>query len=94
MVDCKHVIYGKIIIDDIVVKGTPGDWGLGDRKQLLLLPITPSPNTHHPSPITHHPRKASTIARIRWRSAMKSSGVVFGTRSCVTTSWKYSISWV
>ena len=30
MVDCKYVIYGKIIIDDIVVKGTPGDWD-GDR---------------------------------------------------------------
>jgi cytidine kinase len=28
MVDCKYVIYGKIIVDDIVVKGTPGDWGL------------------------------------------------------------------
>src|SRR5215213_10056835 len=29
MVDCKYVIYGKIIIDDIAVKGTPGDWGPG-----------------------------------------------------------------
>src|SRR5215213_2523380 len=29
MVDCKYVVYGKIIIDDIVVKGTPGDWGQG-----------------------------------------------------------------
>jgi hypothetical protein len=29
MVDCNYVIYGKIIVDDIVVKGTPGDWGLG-----------------------------------------------------------------
>ena len=31
MVDCKYVIYGKIIIDDIVVKGTGHpqglDWG-------------------------------------------------------------------
>jgi sugar/nucleoside kinase (ribokinase family) len=29
MVDCKFVIYGKIIVDDIVLKGTPGDWGQG-----------------------------------------------------------------
>src|SRR5215207_2634078 len=37
-----------------VVKGTPGDWGLGDRRRSLALPITLSP--HDPitlvSPIT------------------------------------------
>ena len=36
MVDCKYVIYGKIIVDDVVVKGTPGDWGQGSRVRSVL----------------------------------------------------------
>src|SRR5215210_3112814 len=40
MLDCKYVIYGKIIIDDVVVKGTgqpPGfDQGQGSRVRSVL----------------------------------------------------------
>src|SRR5215216_5255269 len=36
MVDCKYVIYGKIIVDDIVVKGTSGDWGQSSRVRSVL----------------------------------------------------------
>jgi sugar/nucleoside kinase (ribokinase family) len=49
MVDCKYVIYGKIIVDDVVVKGTPGDWGLGTSGDWALeTPGDSGPGTGHP----------------------------------------------